>query len=662
MAMFAIVILALFVGIALDYTTNTGLMSHRGSDFTGASALANGALDAAYQGWEEYMSNNQGGNVYQYTTTADFQAITTPMMTAINSAAQASGSPYRLTALNIVSVDRTDSLIATGGGTGYVNGSGAQYNYLNGTTQVTSGSVGPLANVPGWVATNYTYRATAVVTKPADTTLVVSISRYLEQADASLFQAMLFFQNDLELHPGANMTLYGLVHTNSNLYAAAGSSNSLTFSSDVSYHGNPTTLDPAANYKYENPNGYVEGVTAALYAQEGAGTWGSYNAPTYTNSRNAQLSNVEALYPLGTLDTTAIDPTNPNASGTHEIIERPDPISATNPSANPAYTDPPAFQSHRIWNSAGLRILINRNNTTQPIQVYVPGSSDGEVSTLITPGTGTSGSPTNIANQIINAITPDYGTGNIYDFRQGGYINADSVDMSVLTPALNSYSGYNGVVYISDITHADAYGNTSSTDAIELVKGGTLPTAGLTIATDGGIYVQGDYNTGTTYQTGTATPLVQPASNTGGSVTQHTVPGYTEVPASVMGDAVMVLSNSWNSANSINGSSGNVASPTTFNAAIVSGQVLTTPTVESGGAHNFPRFLENWSGQNFTYYGSMVELYASTHFTGPYGKTNVYSPPNRLWYFDNLFLASPPPGNLRSTTYTAGRWVRNTNP
>ena len=102
--------------------------------------------------------------------------------------------------------------------------------------------------------------------------------------------------------------------------------------------------------------------------------------------------------------------------------------------------------------------------------------------------------------------------------------------------------------------------------------------------------------------------------------------------------------------------------PTTFNAAIVAGQVLTTTSVESGGAHNFPRFLENWGGVNFTYHGSMAELYASTHFTGvPTARRTSITAPNRLWYFDNTFLTAPPPGNLRSTTYTRGRWVRNAN-
>ena len=44
MVMFTIVILAVFIGLALDYTSNTALLSRRGRDYTVAQALANGAL------------------------------------------------------------------------------------------------------------------------------------------------------------------------------------------------------------------------------------------------------------------------------------------------------------------------------------------------------------------------------------------------------------------------------------------------------------------------------------------------------------------------------------------------------------------------------------------------------------------------------------------
>jgi hypothetical protein len=77
----------------------------------------------------------------------------------------------------------------------------------------------------------------------------------------------------------------------------------------------------------------------------------------------------------------------------------------------------------------------------------------------------------------------------------------------------------------------------------------------------------------------------------------------------------------------------------------------------SGGAENFPRFLEDWSASTLTYYGSMVELYQSKYSTGEWGKANVYVPPTREWYFDNNFKITPPPGSLMLFSYVKGQWA-----
>ena len=650
-SVFIIALLAVFIGAALDYTRGTAYVAKRGRDMTAAQALADGALEAAFKKWEVYMAANQSSvfataSAGTFASAADFQSkIGVPTATLLASNAAYSG--FKVTEINISPVDQADNPRA------YQSAAYA--------------TVGPLGSVPGWIAKAYSYRARAVVRSLTDPTLVVSVSRYFQQAEASLFQAMLFFQNDLELHPGPSMTLYGLVHTNANLYAAAGSSGSLTFSSNVSYVGSPSTFAPATQHPtlnyHENANGYVEGVTQTLYNQESS-NWNSYNDPVYSSSSNSQLSNVtQALDPLG-LNGIPTDTSNPNDTGTHEIIERPKPSSSSPAAtilADTSYTDPIA--SHRLYDSANLRILVNRNTATnggQSVRVYQPGSNAAD-SYEIAP-TGSATAP-NITDKIIAAITPDTGTGDITDFREGRVINADTVDMSKLTPALNAYSSNNGVVYISDITNADANGQTGNSDAIRLQKGGVLPDSGLTLVSDGAVYVQGDYNTGTTYgpnaANGAIVTTAQPVSNQNLDPTQYTVAGYTQKPAAVMGDAVMILSNNWLDSNSSQQVSARVATPTTFNAALVSGQVLTTSTAASGGAHNFPRFLETWGGSNFTYHGSMCELYASQHFTGTYGKSNVYGAPNRRWFFDNNFLSTPPPGNLRSTGYIRGRWIRN---
>ena len=77
----------------------------------------------------------------------------------------------------------------------------------------------------------------------------------------------------------------------------------------------------------------------------------------------------------------------------------------------------------------------------------------------------------------------------------------------------------------------------------------------------------------------------------------------------------------------------------------------------SGGAENFPRFLEVWGSDNsLTYYGSMIQLWHSKQSTGKWGSDNVYDPPKRQWYFDTNFKTTPPPGSLMLYSYIKGKW------
>ena len=176
-----------------------------------------------------------------------------------------------------------------------------------------------------------------------------------------------------------------------------------------------------------------------------------------------------------------------------------------------------------------------------------------------------------------------------------------------------------------------------------------LPNGGLTVVSGNPVYVQGDYNTGS------VPGVTSPPSNNGSNPdpTKPTVAAYTRQPAAVVGDAVTILSNSW-----LDSKSGTqpTASNTTVNAAVLSGIVPSGNGNYSGGVENFPRFLENWDNKSFTYYGSMIELYKSQQAIGRWGASNVYSPPDRAWYFDTNFIANPPPGLLASFDYKRSRW------
>jgi hypothetical protein len=104
---------------------------------------------------------------------------------------------------------------------------------------------------------------------------------------------------------------------------------------------------------------------------------------------------------------------------------------------------------------------------------------------------------------------------------------------------------------------------------------------------------------------------------------------------------------------------GRAATNTTVNAAIVAGDVPTANGNYSGGAENLIRFLENWTGKNFTYYGSKVEIYHSGQATGTWGKANVYNQPNEYFYYDTNLQAASPPGNLVLASYLQQqRWYQ----
>ena len=204
---------------------------------------------------------------------------------------------------------------------------------------------------------------------------------------------------------------------------------------------------------------------------------------------------------------------------------------------------------------------------------------------------------------------------------------------------------------------------------VRLINGTTLPgrydaanpsnTKGFTVASENGIYVQGNYNaTGAGIST-TSAPT--PPEN------YYPKDTVNHIPASVSGDAVMILSNSWSDANSfVNPFTLNsrVASNTVVRFAMISGDSITANGRPNLGIHNFKRFLETWSGKRLNYSGSLINLFVSRNNSGSAKCcSTVYSPPTRDWTFDNTFLDPNrlPPGTpfIYSVSFTGFERVGN---
>lgn len=193
-----------------------------------------------------------------------------------------------------------------------------------------------------------------------------------------------------------------------------------------------------------------------------------------------------------------------------------------------------------------------------------------------------------------------------------------------------------------------------------------IGTQGLTVAAENPVYIQGNYNA---CSPGDGLGVCNETGGAFGPV------GNGHVSAAVIADAVTLLSSNWNDMGSFIGSTSSGGSspympphkvdalyPTTgdgptraarttwYRLGVISGKGLnfTRPTSNGedhtdfgtdGGAHNFLRFLENWSGQSLNYRGSIISFFTSRQAVGTYKCCDVvYGAPSRGYNFDTEFL------------------------
>jgi hypothetical protein len=309
--------------------------------------------------------------------------------------------------------------------------------------------------------------------------------------------------------------------------------------------------------------------------------------------------------------------TNNTAAAVRAIIEV--------PPASESLTS--AMGQQRLYNKAD--IVINVTNNAIKI---TSGPNAASPLTVIT---------TNSA--LITALVKT--NASFADNREAKTVKPVDLSVSNLTSVLalinsnpslrTSAAGAGYVVYVNDTRTLTG----GQLNAVRVKDGATLPSGGLTVASFRPMYVQGHFNAPTSTEQGTTNTL-----NT--------------KPASLVGDAITVLSKSWSDSSII--VSPPTAGDTTVNAALLAG-IVETPTYSSysGGVENYPRFLENWSGKNMTYNGSMVVMFSSKYATGQwiYGG-NIYTAPNRNWAFDLNFLDSTklPPATPQVRTLIRGSW------
>jgi hypothetical protein len=189
----------------------------------------------------------------------------------------------------------------------------------------------------------------------------------------------------------------------------------------------------------------------------------------------------------------------------------------------------------------------------------------------------------------------------------------------------NPQTDWNGVVYVEHTNTTDA--------AVRLVNGRRVPdlptvangkARGFTVATNAPLYIWGNYNAD-----GNLPANAEDIQNPDDS---------DEAPAAVVADAVTMLSNSWDDANSTAGIESRRASTTEVAAAVIGGIVPSANGDYSGGWHNMVRMLEDWRGSKLAFRSAMIVLYTSAIADTPWaGQSPIYEPPSRLFGWNKLF-------------------------
>jgi Tfp pilus assembly protein PilX len=257
-----------------------------------------------------------------------------------------------------------------------------------------------------------------------------AVRQDVQLATIPLFQFAIFYNMDLEINPGAVMTVRGRVHSNQNLYSRPG--DTLTFNGDVTAAGN--LID---GRKPGDPTTPQSGQIVFNGEHDGG-----------VNSLNM---------PIGTDNTPA---------NVRQIVERP-------PVGESPTSD---MGTQRFYNKSDL-VLTIRDNGVDAHGPTANGNSPVLAWSDISSFVSTNKSFFNKREGRTVQVT-QIDVGKLKDWNEGG---------NPLTTAL----GRNvNSLWVEDLRTQTG----GSEPGVRLVNGQTLPPSGLTVVTPQPLYVQGHYN------------------------------------------------------------------------------------------------------------------------------------------------------------------------
>jgi len=454
-----------------------------------------------------------------------------------------------------------------------------------------------------------------------------SAHRVMNALATPLFQYAVFYDSDLEIQPGADMTIRGRVHTNRNMYLGAGTT--LTFNTNylraagdiyrsrkddpTNSSGNVLIRNWVANpFNALEPLMYTPMNSKSQMSALGVPTTSGYDSrfiAGYDANSNGDYTDAGDWLPFapgalayweqpGGYSGTG----NTVMTGEHGITE------STVPSVGSTAMYEPNPNGDYAWNAALSRYVQVPAGTGSFSAGYY--HSQAGLS-IITFANGTWKAYDSAGSDVSAAVAPAVSIKQMYDARQANgsttKLSVTQIDMAKL--ALTGKYPANGLLYAANYGE----GTGLSAKGIRLVNGASLPSK-LTVATPDPIYIWGDYNT------------------------------TAEKPAAVICDSLNLLSKAWN--DSKTKGTLPVAADTTYNVAVVTGNTETVGSTYNGGLENLPRFHENWDGKTSTIKGSFVKPWFSQYGTAGwvYG-ADRYTAPKRNWSYNQAFnnVANLPP-------------------
>lgn len=619
----------LFLGAAMDWTTTSANLNERYNQYVSTQLAAEAATEkvvsAMLKDFDNYGQAGIANNLNSYKSMVP------------SSSEDSFWSNFEF---NNAQGTADKVYVAQNGSAYYTNDLGSTYTGLGGT------------RIPFRIVSNARQKSGRfAITNAAQQDLAMTT--------IPIFQFAIFYNDLLEFNRCAPMNIRGRVHSNGDLYVGTLSGSSLTF--------------------YE----HVSAVGSILKKSWWNVDVSDYSGPVTYNKGYTEAAKTMTL-PVGTNNTS---------EALHKIIELP-----------PAGESPSSTMGlERYYNKAELLILVS--NSTVRVGVKTPFSAGSnnipwsQVSYFVSTNK-TFYDDREDTDQIVTEIdvakfntwaatnttvASTLGAGNppaliyVQDDRGGTQVTTNVVTttnsyatstwpgngVGSITTNISSWKPGNGTYYNSlpsnrydDRPHPTKYNKyqyrtaeysyqtvTTTTNVntvylgqgvVRLVNGQTLGSRGLTVSSPSPLYVKGHFNCPDSSHLGTTnTTAIKPAS--------------------LVADAVTILSGSWNDANgALDYKANRDAADTTVNAALVTGNVPSDGSdgdnPMSGGAHNLPRLLEDWYQRTLTINGSLVCIYesqvATANFISPGDSGEYYRPPTRNWSFDPNFLdpAKLPPG------------------